>query len=71
MSQIAFLPSIGPGEWVLVILIILLLFGASRIPQLARSLGKSMSEFKKGVREGQKEEAEADDEKKGDEDKTS
>lgn len=44
----------GWGEILLVLLVILLLFGARRLPDLARSLGKSLSEFKKGREEGQK-----------------
>ncbi|MHC4780036.1 MAG: twin-arginine translocase TatA/TatE family subunit [Planctomycetota bacterium] len=42
----------GFGMWeiLLVVAIILLLFGASRIPELARSLGKGVDEFKKGLR---------------------
>ena len=56
MQPLAFL---GRGEdWLIVLLIIVLLFGSTKIPQLARSLGRSVSEFKKGVREGE------DDEKK-------
>lgn len=47
---------IGLPEMIIILLIIVLLFGATRIPQLARSLGKSVSEFKKGVREGEQEE---------------
>jgi sec-independent protein translocase protein TatA len=42
----------GPGEWVIILLIVLLLFGGKKLPDLARSLGKSMSEFKKGKEEG-------------------
>jgi len=38
-------------EWVIVILAVLLLFGSKRIPDLARSLGQSIREFKKGARE--------------------
>jgi sec-independent protein translocase protein TatA len=38
-------------EWVIVILAVLLLFGSKRIPDLARSLGQSIKEFKKGARE--------------------
>jgi sec-independent protein translocase protein TatA len=40
---------LGPQELLLVLLIILLLFGASRVPQLARSLGTASKEFKKGI----------------------
>lgn len=38
---------------VLVVVVVLLLFGAQKIPELARSLGTGMSEFKKGLREGE------------------
>ena len=58
MPSVAFLQNIGPMEGLLILVVLLLLFGATRIPQIARSLGKSASEFKKGVREGAKEEEE-------------
>ena len=50
-----------PGIWqvVIVVLIIAVLFGAKKIPELARSIGKAKGEFKKGLAEGEKEEAEA------------
>ena len=38
----------GPLEIVLIVLVIIVLFGASKIPELARSLGKATGEFKKG-----------------------
>jgi sec-independent protein translocase protein TatA len=54
MQPLAFF---GRGEdWLLVLLIIVILFGSTRIPQVARSLGRSVSEFKKGVREGENDE---------------
>ena len=37
----------GMGEWLIIFLIILLLFGAKRLPEIARSLGKATTEFKK------------------------
>ncbi|MDD5484368.1 MAG: twin-arginine translocase TatA/TatE family subunit [Kiritimatiellae bacterium] len=40
--------NIGWTEILVILLIILLLFGAKRLPDLARSLGKSLREFKKG-----------------------
>lgn len=39
--------SIGGFEWVIVILVVLLLFGAKRIPDLARGLGQGIKEFRK------------------------
>lgn len=48
--------SFGAGEMVLVLLVLLLLFGASRLPKLARSMGQASKEFKTGLKEGYKEE---------------
>ncbi|MGH2660447.1 MAG: Sec-independent protein translocase subunit TatA/TatB [Actinomycetota bacterium] len=45
------MPSIGP-EWIVVLAVIVLLFGAKKLPELARSLGRSTSEFKRGVKDG-------------------
>ena len=39
----------GMGELVVILFIILVLFGASRLPAIARALGKSIKEFKKGA----------------------
>ncbi len=41
----------GPSEWVFILLIVLLLFGAKRLPELARGLGKSIKEFKRATNE--------------------
>ena len=43
---IAFLGNIGTAEILVILLIVLLVFGAKRIPELARSLGKASREFK-------------------------
>lgn len=50
MSEIAFvIPGMqGGGEIILILFVILLLFGAKKLPELSRSLGKSLGEFKKG-----------------------
>jgi sec-independent protein translocase protein TatA len=42
----------GGGELFVVLLIILVLFGASRLPKLARSMGQAGKEFKTGLKEG-------------------
>ncbi len=41
---------IGPGELILLLLIALLIFGPSRLPELARSLGKGIREFREAIR---------------------
>lgn len=41
----------GGGEWIVIFVIILLLFGAKRLPELARSLGQAKKEFQKGASE--------------------
>jgi sec-independent protein translocase protein TatA len=43
---------LGTQELMIILVIALVLFGGSKLPELARSLGKSMNEFKKGVAEG-------------------
>jgi sec-independent protein translocase protein TatA len=42
---------LSPWHWLIVLFIIMLLFGAKRLPDLARSLGSSARELKKGLRE--------------------
>ena len=48
-----------PGIWQVIIVVVLIavLFGAKKIPELARALGKAKGEFKKGLAEGEKEES--------------
>jgi sec-independent protein translocase protein TatA len=48
---------LGTRELLVILVIVLILFGANRLPQMARSLGSSMKEFKKGINEGQQEES--------------
>jgi len=43
---------LGYQELLIILVIVLILFGANRLPELARSLGSSVKEFKKGVNEG-------------------
>lgn len=51
LNELAFLQNIGLPELLVVLLIVLLLFGAKRLPEIARGLGKSVHEFKKGIKE--------------------
>lgn len=60
----AFLGNIGPLEIILILLVILLLFGAKRIPEIAKGVGKGMKEFKKAVKEVEEDITGDDSEKK-------
>lgn len=44
-------------EWLIVLLVVLLVFGAAKLPALARSLGASAKEFRKGIEEGTKDDS--------------
>ena len=46
--------SIGIPELIIILVIILLLFGASRLPEIGRGLGKGIKNFKESTREGPK-----------------
>ena len=53
------MPNIGAPELLLVLAIVILIFGASRIPKLGRSMGQSIRGFKQGLKEDVVEEDEA------------
>lgn len=46
---------LGPGELVVILIILLVLFGGTKLPQLAKGLGQSMKEFKKASKEDEPE----------------
>ena len=45
---------IGPWQWVIIALVILLLFGGKKIPELMHGLGKGMKSFKAGMKDAEK-----------------
>ena len=47
---------LGTQELMVILLIALVMFGGRRLPEVARSLGKSINEFKKGIQDGGKDE---------------
>lgn len=42
-----FIPSVGPWELILILVIALIIFGPGKLPEVGRSLGKSINEFKR------------------------
>ena len=48
--------ALGPTEIILILLIVVLLFGGKKIPELMRGLGKGIKEFKVGANEGENKE---------------
>jgi sec-independent protein translocase protein TatA len=55
--------NLGTGEIILILLVVLILFGAKKIPELAQGIGKGMKEFKKSLKDVE-EEIKVDDDKK-------
>jgi len=47
---------LGTPELIVIVLVIFLLFGATRLPQLAKALGQSKKAFRDGIEEGEREE---------------
>lgn len=41
----------GPSEWLIIVIVIAVLFGASRLPSMGRNFGLGIKEFKKGIAE--------------------
>ena len=46
---------LGLPELIVILVIVLLLFGSTKIPQIMRGMGQGISEFKKGIKEGNEE----------------
>jgi sec-independent protein translocase protein TatA len=57
--------NIGAPELIIVLLVVVLIFGSTQLPKLARSLGQAQKEFKSGLKEGATEDDDEDKPKKG------
>jgi len=55
MHSLALLPSVGPVELILILLIVVIIFGVGKLPEIGGALGKSIREFKRST-EGLEEE---------------
>jgi sec-independent protein translocase protein TatA len=55
--------NLGVPELLIILAVVLLLFGSTRLPKLARSLGQASKEFKQGADEGAKDDAAGDEPK--------
>lgn len=55
MHNILFLQNLGAGEIIIIALVILLLFGGKKIPELMKGLGKGVKSFKQGMEDVEKE----------------
>ena len=66
MTNLLFLGNLGTGEIIIIALVLLLLFGGKKIPELMRGIGKGVRNFKEGMNEIEKDinkEVEASDKK--------
>jgi|TARA_B100001093_G_scaffold393855_1_gene380522 TatA/E family protein of Tat protein translocase len=61
-ASLALLGPLGPPEILIILGILLFLFGAKKLPELARGMGRSLGEFKKGKEEFEEEIVRAQDE---------
>ena len=64
MKNFLFLGNLGTGEIIIIALVVLLLFGGKKIPELMRGLGKGVKSFKDGMKDIEKEITDADNDEK-------
>lgn len=59
-GRLIFVPNLRPQELLIILIIVLVLFGGSKLPQLARNLGQAQKEFKSGLDEDESEDKSED-----------
>ena len=64
MNNFLFLGNLGTGEIIIIALVVLLLFGGKKIPELMRGLGKGVKSFKDGMKDIEKEITDGDSDEK-------
>lgn len=55
MKSLLFLQNLGAGEIIIIALVVILLFGGKKIPELMRGIGKGVRSFKEGINDVEKE----------------
>lgn len=60
MNHLLFLGNLGWGEILIIALVVLLLFGGKKIPELMKGLGKGVRSFKEGMQNPDKEESKSE-----------
>ena len=63
-QHIALANAMGPTQWLILLVIVLVLFGGSRIPEMMKGLGSGLREFKKGLHDESEERAEREEQNK-------
>jgi len=49
LDSVLLLFSMGGSEWILIVVVVLVLFGGKKIPELMRGMGRGVKEFKEGI----------------------
>ena len=60
MNHLLFIGNLGWGELIIIALVVLLLFGGKKIPELMKGLGKGVRSFKEGMNSPEQEEKEGE-----------
>ena len=64
MNNLAFLGNLGTGEIIIIAIIVLLLFGGKKIPELMKGLGQGVKEFKDATKANEEKEVKKEEESK-------
>ena len=65
ISNTEIMGALGPLEWMIIILVLVLLFGARKIPGLARGIGQGIFEFRKAMKDDKQKRPEVDEDQNG------
>lgn len=63
LGHLIFIPGLGMGELLIILVIVVIIFGASRLPQLGKGLGEGITNFRDGLSKSSKTEKPVDEKK--------